>query len=313
METASLILWGHIESGPGADLELTGEVEVEISRPILIGRLHQVRHDVVLTEQDRWRYVRVTLERTNRHITIYYDGSGLLPDGTNSTPEPLVTFYPISWSMSKIWQIKMHLNIAFYKFLPQLPVASESTTVKNRLPTLNIFSPSMGTTAGESAGTILVNSSLKLLVSMALWMTGANGAAICLRESCCQLRPCKRGKRKLVKVMKGHETPFTLNWHSVHCRQHSWDLTLTGTLYTAGNIHGTSPLLALCTLQATFMGPHLYWHSVHCRQHSWDLTFTGTLYTAGNIHGTSPLLALCTLQATFMGPHHRYTNTHRHH
>ncbi len=44
--------------------------------------------------------------------------------------------------------------------------------------TLNIFSPLIGIMAGESAATILVNSSLKLLTSVALRMLGMKGAGM---------------------------------------------------------------------------------------------------------------------------------------
>lgn len=44
------------------------------------------------------------------------------------------------------------------------------------LLTLNIFSTSGGTIAGESCGTIAVNSSEKLLTSSSLLILGTNGA-----------------------------------------------------------------------------------------------------------------------------------------
>lgn len=53
--------------------------------------------------------------------------------------------------------------------------------------TLNILSKLGGTTAGESAGTILVNSSEKLLTSSSLVILGTNGAGMAFLDRSSQL------------------------------------------------------------------------------------------------------------------------------
>ena len=58
--------------------------------------------------------------------------------------------------------------------------------------TLNNLSAPIGTTAGESATTMFVNSSLKLLTSVSFLMGGLKGAPIFLDDRSSQYKFCKR-------------------------------------------------------------------------------------------------------------------------
>jgi hypothetical protein len=78
----------------------------------------------------------------------------------------------------------------------QLATAAIKIEACKKVLTLKILSKLGGTTAGESVGVILVNSSLKLLVSSSLVNFGMKGAGIALVDNRSQSMPCGNTKEK---------------------------------------------------------------------------------------------------------------------
>lgn len=93
-----------------------------------------------------------------------------------------------TWQCSCLWNnaCSEQLRKNSYKSISAI-LYLWKTSYSVMILTLNILSKLGGTTAGESAGTILVNSSEKLLTSSSLVILGTNGAGMAFLDRSSQL------------------------------------------------------------------------------------------------------------------------------